>query len=182
MDISKELPQFTDEKALLVVTSKQDGLFYIATSGRIERVEEFHLPRITHPDSAGSIKERGFDTLLSSGYVRENKKRNLRYKFLNEVESRLKEINRREAPTTVYIFCPAYVMQAVRGVIPYPLREKVVKTYAGEYHQRHPFKILEKIKESKESGPIPVMKEAAQKILEKAKQARAVIGKRHRHG
>lgn len=180
MNISEKYPQFEDEKALLIITGKQDAEFYLAHKGVLEKIEGFEIPRIAYSDNEGFMKKGRLGMFMGAGYVREDKKRAMRYKFLNLLESYLKDVTKKHSPASVYLFCPAYVMQAVKAIIPYPLKEQPIKSFTGDYHKQHPFKILEKIQKQKQSKPVPVMKEAARKILEKTKQARRVIGKKGR--
>ncbi len=177
MQISNKLPQFDDEKALLIVTGKQEASFYVAHQGQLEKLDEFYIPPITYSDNEGHSQKHKLGILMGSGFVRENKKRTLRYKFLGQVEEHLSRIAKKQEVDRLYLFCPSYVLLSVKGVVPYPLKEKRIESIAGDYHHQHPFKLLEKIKETKDKSPVGTMRESAKKILDKAKQARKVIGK-----
>jgi len=177
MQISQKFPQFEDEKALLVVTGKQEASFYMAHKGNLEKLDEFYIPPITYSDNEGHSEKHKLGMMIGSGYVREDKKRTLRYKFLGQLEEYLDKISRKHEVDHIYLFCPSYVLLSVKGVIPYSLKDKRLESIAGDYHHQHPFKLLEMIREMKDKSPVKAMRESARKILDKAKQARKVIGK-----
>lgn len=178
MQISQKLPQFEDKKALLVVTGKQEASFYLANDSRLKKVGEFHIPKITYSDKEGHMQKHKFGKLIGSGFAREPKKQVLRNKFLNQLEDSLKQLSKRNTDIDeVYLYCPGYIMMSAKNTVPSSLKDKVVSTYRGEYQTQHPFKLLEMIQGSKNSGGVTIMKEAARKILDKAKKARKVIGK-----
>ncbi|MEX2054338.1 MAG: hypothetical protein WD883_02250 [Candidatus Colwellbacteria bacterium] len=178
MQISQTLPQFEDAKALLIVTSQQGALFYSAHKGQLEKLDEFQIPSITYSDNEGHSQKHKGGILMGSGFVREEQKKTMRHKFLGQLDEYLNNISKRhQSIERIYVFAPAYVLLSVKGAIPYPLREKRITTIAGDYHQQHPFKLLEKIQKTKGTGSVKLMKESARKILDKAKQARKVIGR-----
>ncbi|MDP3953487.1 MAG: hypothetical protein Q8P99_01540 [bacterium] len=178
MQISQELPQFEDQKILIIVTGQQEASFYIAHKGNLDKLEGLYIPPITYSDKEGYSEKRRMGMTMGTGFARENKKQTLRNKFLSELDTHLKKIAGEHEIEKIYLFCPPYMRLSVKGVIPYPLKEKPIVSIKGDYHQQHPFKMLEKIKEAqKNKGGIKIIGEAAKKILDKAKQARKVIGK-----
>lgn len=146
MNISRDLPQFTDEKALLVVTGKQEAEVYAAGDGIIEKVASCKVEKPTFSDHEGSFRMRAHGGLTRSGSYEEVRKEKLLEDFVKEFKKILKEALVNRSPDRVYLFTPAYMVNRVRDALPANIQKILKRTIRGNFYERHPFEILAKLK------------------------------------
>lgn len=152
MKISRELPQFEGEKAMVLVTGLQDAKIYVAADGEIEEVESFKTEKIRYSDREGHFETRKGGKVLGSGSVYENKDEENVRNFTKELEAKLVRF-RNESITKVFLFSPGYVISAIRRALPLSLIAKTEGVVKGNHLDAHPFDILRMINEMK---PLPV--------------------------
>ena len=140
MKIPSKFTQFENENVLIVVTGAQDADIYLASNGVFEKIKSIMIPRKKYSDQEGfSVQKSGV-----SGSAREYPKEAVRQEFLNELENELKAIS--QNITSVCLFSPDYFLKTVESSFPYPLKDKIKITIAGNYIHYRPLEILEKIK------------------------------------
>jgi len=144
MKITQKLHQFTDEKALIIVTSAREADFHIASDGEVGKIDSFQLEKIHFSDNEGF-----FGGGESSGSVKEPPKEEYRQEFLKGMNEHLEGLESRESITSVYLFTPDYLHKMVEDAMPKDLQKKMKFTAKGNYYHEHPFKLLEKINPAK---------------------------------
>ena len=140
MKIPAKFQQFEDENVLIVITGAQDADIYLASNGIFEKIKSIKVPRRKYSDEEGFSKQKSG----VSGSAREYPKEAVRQEFLNQLENELKKIPQKI--TSVFLFSPDYFLKTVESSFPYPLKDKIKITIAGNYIHYRPLEILEKIK------------------------------------
>lgn len=171
MKISKMLPQFERESFLLIVTGKQEAVFYIAKDGVITKVTSFKIKTPKYSDREGFFATRGHGKTFVSGSVYESTKEKVRQIFLKVLKKHVKEIRAQHLIKKSALFCPGYLINDIMEVFPVSFRKSIVFSFRGNYYEEHPFQLLEKIKG--ESINPPWTKEG-RAILQKSERARKV--------
>ncbi len=172
MKISNKLPQFNEEKALFIVTGKQEAKFYIVHKGEINEIDSFEIEKPKYSDKEGWFKRRVRSFVMGSGAPLEPPKQKIIKDFLKKLKEKYKETSSHNNFEALYLFTPHYLLPSVKESLPGGTKIKL--TIDGEYYFQHPFKLLEKIKRKTEKKKVPE-KEEAKKLLEKFKQAAKVI-------
>ncbi len=174
MKISRELPQFDTERAIFVVTGKQEAKFYLVNKGKIKEIDSFKIEKPRYSDREGWFKRRVRGFVMGSGAPLEPKKQKIIKDFLKKLEKNLKGTLSKNEVDSIYIFSPHYLLSRVKKTLPSSAKKKLEMTIDGEYYFQHPFELLEKISLKKEEKKKPKTEEA-KKLLNKFKQATKVI-------
>lgn len=146
MKITKKLHQFTDEKALIIITGAQEADFHIASDGEINKIDSFRLEKIHFSDDEGFFGRSGDGgKVASSGSVKEPPKEKYRKEFSKELKTHIKEIQSKNKITGIYLFTPDYLVNIAKEAMPKDLQEKIKFTAKGNYYHEHPFELIEKI-------------------------------------
>ena len=74
MKISRNLPQFNLEKVLIIVTGKQEGEFYSAFQGSIEKVDSFRFQKPVNSDNEIFLSKQGTRGAYQPGTTYNDKK------------------------------------------------------------------------------------------------------------
>ncbi|MBD3282598.1 MAG: hypothetical protein GF387_03285 [Candidatus Portnoybacteria bacterium] len=180
MQISKKLPQFNNEKAILVIAGMYGADFYNASDGVIEKVDEFRISEPTYSDREGHFQVKGRGKRFGSGSVYEPKKQKVINVLLNEFDKHFDDIV--SSGDSFYLFSPEYISNEFEKEISDKFKKKIKRVIHGNYLGEHPFSFLKKLgkiqdKEASRKKVVPTPKEAW-KILKKSKVARKIIGKK----
>jgi len=149
MKIKKQLPQFDEHPALLIVLGGREGVFYFAKDGQIEQVGSSSVSVPKYSDNEGFFRTRGRGGMSISGSVREFDKNELQKKFANACVSTLKQIQKAHSFEETYLFVPARLKNLIKEALPARVRKKIVKTKTGNHHEKHPFEILDLLQPKK---------------------------------
>lgn len=136
MKISKTLPQFSEESALFIVAGLYEADFYLASEGEINQVDSFTVA-ISDP----AIK-KGFKVRESGGA--KHLKQMRQADFLKTFKTHLTAVINKQPAKLVYLFAPTAVAKELTVALPVALK-KTLRTFKGNFHKEHPFKLLEKI-------------------------------------
>ncbi len=175
MKISEKLPQFKNEKALLMSFGKQEGVFYLADNGNLKKLKSFSFSKPKYSDREGFFVTRGKAGTYEQGAVYEPKKERVITQLENKVEEETKNILDQETIDAVYLSCPEYLKNRIKKSLPSSAQKKIKTIVFGDYLHSHPFELLERIKEKKTKNPVKILSSEAAKILKKTKQARKTI-------
>jgi hypothetical protein len=175
MKISKNFPQFKNEKALIVVVGKQEGKFYFANEGIIENLDSFKFEKPKYSDREGHFTERGERGVYKRGAVYEPKKERIITELVNRLGENVKKLLAKNEADIIYLTCPDYLKKRVKDSFPDSAKKKTEIILTGNYCDFHPFDLLEKMKDKiKGKRYFPVKKEE-KKIIEKSERARKII-------
>ena len=177
MKISQELPNFDDEKALLVVTSKRVADFFVASKGVIKKLKSFEIPDTWVSGKEDFSERSGSGMVYGSGGLNESQKEKIRQKFLIELKKEIKQMIPKYKIESIYLFSPNYLINSIREALPNSAVKKIKGFLKGNYCSHHPFELLEKIKDKliKEEKKAVFISPDAAKILKKSAKARKVI-------
>lgn len=167
LHITQTLPQFTNERALFIVTGTKSLELYEAMNGTIENVLSYRIEAPECSDKEGHFAKRRGGKTLASGAVREDVEASLRVKFLRQLESSLQTIMHSGKVTAAYIFSPQHMMNDVVKVMPRAIQKQTKKVVQGNFTKLHPFEVLQKIVDKGEEK-VQVITSEAMKLLQKA--------------
>jgi hypothetical protein len=168
MKIPNGLPQFQDEKVLLVVAGKQDAVLYEVGNQKIERVDAFKIPTPHYSDSEGLFKTGGSGAVARSGAAKEIQDEDIIRDFLHLFKERIKKMTNF---SKIYVFASEQTKNRIVPALPYMLRRKVGAIFSGNYFETNPLELLRKIGIAKNKPTGPTNKEA-KRILDTWDQAR----------
>jgi hypothetical protein len=166
MKIPRKLEQFDGSKALIVVSGKQEALFYSANKGTIEKLAEIGIPRPRYSDHEGEFKVRGRGLTVSSGSPVEFHDYEVIQEFIQECKKRMKEIGEFDE---VYIFASEKVKNKIGSCVPSSMKSKVKAVIEGNYFNHRPLELIEKISAANRHEKMPLDPEA-QKIMKRPHQ------------
>ncbi len=189
MQIPKQLPQFEQEKALLIVSGRLGMNFYLASKGKIKKLKSFRFPKPSkvYTDTEGFFVTRSGGGRRPgeriTGAVLEPKKQRLRQELYRKFKKHLNELIKKEKINQLYLFVPDYLHTEMEGLLKDNLSNKMKKqiklTILGNYLKSQPLTLLRKIKakrqvKKKKKIAEPIEKEA-RKLYKKAIKATKVI-------
>lgn len=164
MLIEKNLPQFNNEKALLVVASEHIVKFYLAANGKIEDIDSFELSNPQYTDREGF-----FESSLFSGSAYEAKKDYTKKKLYHQLIEKMKEAQNKFFFQSFFLFSPDSSVRGICEELPNEFSKILKFILVGNYVSEHPFKLLKRIKakivEFSEQGLIAGYE--ARKLLER---------------
>jgi len=171
MKISEKLPQFIEDRTLLIVTGQQSAAFYMAYKGEINEIKKMRIENPKYSDKEGFFTRSGFGKRFGSGSVYEPKNLKTKKEFLREFEETMEDIARTDGVDKIYIFTPGYYASNIKERIPDSMNNLIEQTYMGNFLKLKPFKLLEIIKEKrtskKERRDRSIVPSKAKKILDK---------------
>ena len=175
MYIKQDLPQFQDQRTLIVATGRQEAIFYLTFNGEIEEKERIQVEDPGYTDKEGSYKNSdGSQGIFKAGSIYKEKiTYHITREFLNELEEKMKKFQQKNKTAEIYLFCPDYLNKEILKKLPKSLKQKLKVVKFGNYVHSHPFDLLKSIKEDQESNKDKVatpIKEKALKILKKTKK------------
>ncbi len=141
MQIKQELPQFKNHPTLIITTGKQHAILYLALNGKIKKIKEIMIETPQYSDREGRFERRSKNINLGSGSVYEDDSRDkIINEFLKKIEEKIKNI---KDIKDLYCFCPDYMKNYLKNII--EKHYKNPKIFSGNYTEKHPFELLEKI-------------------------------------
>lgn len=151
MHIPQELPQFTDNKSLIIVASRQNGILYTAHNGEMEKVVEWEIKDPQYSDKEGTVEGgrwksgiRAMGGIFRGGMPKENIKETVEKDFLKEFDEHLKN-NWDPTYTGIYLFASPYVVNDIPKRMTQEQNNKIKKTVEGNYIKIHPVELLKKL-------------------------------------
>jgi len=145
MKISSELPQFEDQKSLLIVASRQDARFFIAHDGEIVKKGEIHIRTPRFSDESGKYAKRGGRGRFSGiTQARASLKKNAEEELLNELVEKAGIIFDDDIEK-IYLFASPYVVNDIPKKMNKDMKNAIVKSIKGNYTKEHPFELLRMI-------------------------------------
>ncbi len=146
MKISKDLPQFKEEKSLIVVSAGQSAVVYKAHKGFLEELFKTQFFTRPYSDREGFFFRSGRGKRISSGSVYEPKQEVMHREFFKKLSNSLKDIIKKGYYGRVYLFIPHYLTSMMHKYIPYNLKNIPFDVIRGNFVNENPFKLLLKIR------------------------------------
>ena len=174
MKIPRDLPQFENDKAIFIVTGKQNAAFHLAHKGDLTELAEFNIETPSYSDKEGSSMNRGGGITFGFGWVLERNKPEETKDFLKQLEETSRKILAKQAATKIYLFSPQYILASAKETMKKIAGNKVeMRTFSGNYTRMHPLKLLKELQgrneRRTEKNKPTLIKEEARKILERTK-------------
>jgi len=166
MKITKNLPTFLNQQALILVTGRQEAVGYEALDGQLTEVFRSVVPKPKQQEKEGRFESRVGGKVIRSGGVYEADKREVEKKLIKEIVDQLKKLS---LPKEVYLFSPAEVLPAIEKKMPVEWQKRIVMRFVGNFYRHHPFKVLGKIKDKREEKKVVATDEEAFGILKRRK-------------
>jgi len=184
MRIPNQYPQFSKERAMLVVASRTALVCYEAAEGMVTEKLRLSVPEPHYSDREGFFERRSYGRVLGHGSVLEwRNQQQLKQEILRQFETTLRQMAYMEGHyDTVYLFAPDYRARAYRRRLPGAWRKRLTQLFYGNFVAESPMLLLERIAERRQAGTTEPISGEAKRILEKADRARGVIRTRARHG
>jgi hypothetical protein len=145
MKISQKLPQFINQKTLLIISANQEAKLYFAQNGSIELLKELKIDNPTYSDREGFMMRRGHGTTYGSGSVYEDNSKAIEKEYLEALNSEINEIDKKKEIDKIYIFVPDNFKNKLEESLHSYLQQKVHSIISGNFISQHPFDILKKL-------------------------------------
>lgn len=145
MKISKLLPQFENEKALLVVLSSQSGVFYLGQNYELSKIGSFTVPKPHYSDKEGRYAQRSRGKTISVGAVRELDKVGHNKEVLRELVATIKKLKQSHDINQTYLYAPPYLMRQIKTSLKKIISDSYTMSFTGNYYDFHPTDLLQMI-------------------------------------
>ena len=146
MKISRQLPQFSKQTALLVVAGQLGAEIYLAKDGEVAKILSFDLPKPRYSDRAGRFIRRGRGRVMSFGAVRDVDKGGLNKEFIRVLTARVKtETDKKKNLSASYVYAPGHLIKQIKKALAPLLGKSYKMSFRGNYLGRHPFILLEMV-------------------------------------
>lgn len=179
MKITKNLPQFDRQRALIIVSGKSKVSFLFAHQGEIKEVGKLEVPENKYSDREGFFKTRTkTGGVIYSGSVLEDKKEEQRQKIKNKLGDKVKTLNSKYKITGLYLFAPDHLYNIMLSGIPVKMKKKMRGGGRGNYLKSKLLKfpkLIQDEREKKKNAKSKNMPREANKILKRSKKARRKI-------
>ncbi len=147
MQIPNTLPQFIAERALLVVSAKEQGRLYQASDGVIEEVVKVEEHPERYSDREGFFFRSGYGRHYGSGApMEEHKQENIRA-FVSAISEELNEAIKDLQPDVLYFFQPEHLKGYLENAIKNPQHIPTHAVAYGNFVDETPHALLERIKD-----------------------------------
>ena len=179
MKIPQKLPQFIDQKVLLVVSAKEQGSLYVASNGEISQVVKVGEHPEAPSDREGFFFRSGFGKHYGSGGPDAGSGVEDLRTFVKSIAEELNEAIMAEKPDVLYFFQPEHLQGYLESVIKNPTHIPTHVVKLGNFHHATPIELIEFIEKYHDnsvdpSDPASVGNEPnaeeKRKLLEKGRQ------------
>jgi hypothetical protein len=145
IQIPRELPQFKNEAALLIVTGSQEAEFFMAKNGELSPLEHFRIKKPVFTDKEGLFQRSGLGRVFGRSGSEKDVKGEIKQKFFSELAHVLKRLGKDERPDIVYLFTPDYLHKEVEREVEAGLGQPSNKAFMGNYLKHPPLALVEMI-------------------------------------
>lgn len=147
MKIPQKLKQFTEEKALLIVSAKEQGLLYVANDGVIEQVVNINEHPEVPSDNEGFFFRSGYGKHYGSGGPDAGSGVEDLRTFVKAIAEELNEAIIAEKPDVLYFFQPEHLQGYLESAIKNPTHIPTHVVKLGNFHHATPLELIEFIEE-----------------------------------
>jgi dsDNA-binding SOS-regulon protein len=164
MKIKDSLPQFNENRALVVVTGQEHAIFYLASQGEINVIDK------TKKKEERSERADKLDTRTSGSVVSGSDEEKTRAEvrlFLKDFANMVPKILKKTKADSLYLFSPAYMGNEILTHLPKQNRLHLHGHFDGNYSHKHPFDLLEMIQKSAHGSHVEPKSKEAQMLYDK---------------
>jgi len=168
------------KKCLVVVSSKEQGIIYLTTEGRLTQIEHVEEHPLTHSDNEGFFVRSGNGQQMGSGSVKEVDEQHNIKRYIKAIAEELNNVVTHEKPEAILLFEPEHLKGLVEEHLTNSTHIPVQTIDFGNFIHESPQQIKDRIVAMMESDeldpadPASVEGEAnaeeKRKILEVGKQ------------
>lgn len=147
MKIQKDLPQFNEKNALIIVSWEFQVKYYIAHNGQILPLETFAVanPRAKLQEDYLPTTKLGI-----SGSIYNSAKHEVQEKLLRRLKKETAEIYKKHHIADVYLFCIDFMMERVKESLSGTIRDALRLEYLGDMQYHPPMNLLEIIQKQQD--------------------------------
>lgn len=167
MQIENRLPQFKNEKGLIIVAGEKAAKFYYASNGNIDELDLVKTPFVRYTDREG-LQKKGSGANQITGSMYEQHSFYEHKNFLHALRNEVIFVHERNKFNSIYLFSPIQILEDVLRSVPKEFSSMVQLKIAGNFVDEHPFDLLLQIKKELEKniGDKEPVKKDARKLLE----------------
>jgi protein required for attachment to host cells len=147
MLIPDDLPQFADNKTLIIVASSQAADLHVAYESEIETITEVRIDGIDHDDQPGTFKRRSGGRTLGTNEAARDEADKIKKKFHTALETALDDIDSDSIDQVIFLSSPQD-KTTTKESLSKELRDKITTEISGNYIGNHPKKIIEQIQKA----------------------------------
>jgi len=169
MIIEKNLPQFNQEKAILIVAGDQTAKIFFAYKSELKELEQIVIPTQSYSDREGSFGRKIKGDAIGPGAVYEKSKNEVQNKFTKQLAGLIDELYKKIKFDSVYLFSPDYMNKEIYSVFSKKISSLVKIKLKGNFVDRHPFILLRMLKKEidKVYSSSLLAEDEAKKLLDK---------------
>lgn len=146
MKIPNTLPQFIAERALIVVSAKEQGCLYQASDGVIEEVVQVEEHPEQRSDREGFFFRSGYGRHFGSGAPHEEQKQENLKHFVSAIAEELNVTITAIQPDIIYFFQPGHLKGYLEDAIVNPNHIPTRVVDYGNFVMETPIELLTRIK------------------------------------
>jgi protein required for attachment to host cells len=148
MLIPDNLPQFVDNKTLIIVSSSQAADLHIAHESEIKTITEVRIDGIEHDDQPGTFQRRSGGRTLGTSEAKSDESEKIKKQFHTALETALGDIDDSGIDQVIFFSSPQD-KATTKAKLPKSLQNKITTEISGNYVGNHPKEIIEQIQKSK---------------------------------
>ena len=165
MKIRESLPQFNENRTLIIVTGQEHATFYLAFEGEIRMLEKTEDGEESQDERKDELDTRTSGSIMR-GSDEEKTKTEVRV-FLKKFENAVHKILKNTKADSLYLFSPAYMSNEILSHLPKQNKLRLSGHFDGNYSDKHPFDLLEMILKDGDSAQVEPKSKDAQKLYDK---------------
>lgn len=182
MKINQKFPQFSDERALIILAGGLATEFYVAGKGEIEKIDSFAVKLASYSDQEGFFMKSGYGKIFGSQSILRNLDQHADQKFKQDFRDKFKKITAKKKINSIYLISPSYRASDILQIMGKVNLRKIKLVIYGELTGRHPVKILERIQEAFDDSienKNTLTERKPLKIMKKSERVREVVGNKY---
>ena len=146
MQIPQRFPQFEDKKLLIIVSWELQAKYYLAHDGEIHLLDNFF---VVNPRAWLAEDYTKTSKLWISWNIYDRDRKVVRKRLLLKMKKETEEIFKWHSISDTYLFCIAFMMKQVKGVLPDFILKSLRFEHRGDMQNHSPLDLLEIISSKK---------------------------------
>ena len=142
MQISTDYNAFT-QPTLIIVTSRQDAIVYLADNRDLEKILELHTKKPEYTDDEGHFGRSGNDRVFGQGSTEKEIDDIVYDEFKSDLAGAIDEI--KEEFEQVILFAPEQYKNSTKDSLPKSIQDKIKSIHGVNILHEHPTDILKRL-------------------------------------